>query len=163
MPRFWVAVTLLFLAAPSAGAQTKTSGTANCAKPDAQHALPVGDRAGHSFSIVQFKCTWSKPLTIQGLRDKDGAGTQFDEISGNTSRFHGYYVDSMDNGDKGYYRYQGTAKLKDGVLVSAEDKWTLVGGTGKLKGLKGNGTCKGKWSPDGSVTWDCEGAFEAAK
>ena len=40
---------------------------------------------------------------------------------------------------------------------------TLVGGTGKLKGLKGQGTCKGKGASDGSVTWDCEGTFEPAK
>ena len=164
MRKFAFAVTLLFLGCSSAWGQTKSSGTAACGKPSVQHAIPVGDRPDHSFSISQTKCNWTKPMTIQGVKNKEGMATQFDEISGNTSRYHGYWVDTMADGDKGYYTYKGTATLKNGMLVSVDDdRWTLAGGTGKLKGLKASGTCKGKGSPDGSATWECEGTYTPAK
>ena len=164
MRKFTLAVTILLLATVSAvGAQTKAAGTIACAKATVQHAIPVGDQPGHSFSISQVKCTWSKPMTIAGGQNKEGTPTQFDDITGNTSHFHGNFVDTMANGDHGFYTYSGTATLANGVVVSAEDKWTMTGGTGMLKGFKGSGTCKGKGSPDGAVTWDCEGTHTAPK
>ena len=149
--------------APVAGAQTKMSGTAQCGKAEKQHAIEVGDRPDHSFMISQAKCTWTKPWEIEGIQNKEGVYTSFDDVTGNSSRYRGYYVDTMANGDKAYYRAQGTATLKDGVIETAEEKWTLVGGTGKLKGVKGQGSCKGKGNPDGSVTWQCEGEYQIPK
>ncbi len=146
-----------------AGAQTKISGTSQCAKADAQHAIMVGDRPGHSFMISQSKCTWTKPWEIAGIQSKEGVATSFDEASGSSSRTRGFYHDTMANGDKANYRYEGTVSLKDGAPQSAEIKWTLVGGTGKLKGAKGKGTCKGKPGSEGSITWDCEGEYELPK
>ncbi len=146
-----------------ATAQTKISGTVQCAKPEQQNAIPVGDRPNHSFLIEQFKCTWTKPMEIEGVQNKEGMGTDFHEVSGNNSRFHGYFVDTMANGDKAQYRYEGTATLKDGVPQSAEDKWKSIQGSGKLKGIKSHGTCKGAAGADGSMTWVCEGEYELSK
>ncbi len=50
----------------------------------------------------------------------------------------------MANGDKAFVRFEASATLKDGVPQTAEGKWTYVGGTGKLKGLKGKGTYSAK-------------------
>lgn len=155
-------LTLVFALATSALGQ-KTSGTVKCAKADPQHSVAIPDKEGHDFSISQSKCTWEKPMDIAGSPNKEGVVTASDEAHGGSIHLHGYYVDTMANGDKGYYRYEGTGTAKDGVFQTGEDKWTLVGGTGKLKGLKGQGTCKGKGASDGSVTWDCEGTFEPAK
>ncbi len=44
--------------------------------------IDIGDRPGHAFSISQFKCTWTKPLEYSGIKNKEGTGTEFDEISG---------------------------------------------------------------------------------
>jgi hypothetical protein len=49
------------------------------------------------------------------------------------------------------------------VLESAEGKWSFGGGTGKLKGLKGKGTYKGKGAPDGTLTVEVEGEYELPK
>ncbi len=97
----------------SAAAQTKISGTNHCAKPDPQTMVQVGDRPNHAFSVGQIKCAWTKPWELAGIPGKEGVGTFSGEIDGNKSRFHAYYVDTMENGDKAYYRYQGTAVLKD--------------------------------------------------
>jgi hypothetical protein len=43
----------------------------------------------------------------------------------------------MENGDQGEHSFHGTAVMKDATIQTAEDSWTLVHGTGKLKGAKG--------------------------
>ena len=88
--------------------------------------------------------------------------TNFTDVQGNKSSFHGYYVDTMENGDKGEYSFRGTATMKDGAIQTAQDAWTLVRGTGKLKGAKGKGTYKGTGAADGSITWDCKGEYTLA-
>jgi len=146
-----------------AQAQTKISGTNHCAKPDPQSAVQVGDRPNHAFSVGQSKCAWTKPWEIAGTPGKQGVATFSGEITSNTSRFHAYYVDEMANGDKAYYRYQGTATLKDGVTQTEEGTWSLIGGTGKLKGAKGKGTYKSKAGADGTMTYEVEGEYELPK
>ena len=147
-----------------ASAQTKISGTYQCGKADQEHSIEIGDRADHSFTICQGKCTWTKPLEIAGIQSKEGVYTLLTETSGNTSRYRFYYVDTMANGDKAYYRGEGTMTVKDQVPQSGDEKWTLVRGTGKLKGVKGKGTDTLKTAAaDGSSTWDTEGEYELPK
>ncbi len=154
---------LLLVAVSAASAQTKISGTVQCGKPDTQQKVDVGDRPNHSFMITQGRCTWTKPLEIAGTQDKEGLNTIFGEISGNKSRDHGFYVDSMVSGDKAHVSYQGMTALKDGQPQSFEGTWSYTGGTGKLKGLKGKGTYKGTAAADGTVTYDVEGEYELPK
>lgn len=143
-------------------AQTKISGTVQCSKPDQAHSVEIGDRPNHSFQIVQGKCTWTKPAEIGGTQFKEDLVTGFAEVRGNKSRGRGYVVNTLANGDRSYVRTQGTTTLKDGVTESAEGKWTFIGGTGKLKGVKGSGTYKGTGGPDG-VTYEVEGQYELPK
>lgn len=157
-----VTVLCVLLCTSVAQAQTKASGTLKCGKPEVEHKLDVAPN--HSLVLDQSKCLVDKdkPFEISGVKSGDGVSTNSSDVQGNKSRFHGYYVDTMENGDKGEYSFQGTATLKDGAIQTAEDSWTLVRGTGKLKGAKGKGTCKGTGAADGSLTWDCEGQYTLA-
>jgi len=83
-------------------AQTKISGTAQCGKPDTQQKVDVPDHPGHAISMSQAKCTWSKPMEVAGLKSKEGVTTDMDDIRGDTAHGHGYYVDTMENGDKAF-------------------------------------------------------------
>ncbi|GMR22382.1 MAG: hypothetical protein BMS9Abin37_0729 [Acidobacteriota bacterium] len=74
------------------GAQTKVAGTLQCGKPDPQHMIDIGDQLGHAFSINQFKCTWTKPVEYNGIKSKKGTGTEFDEISGDSSSLRGFLL-----------------------------------------------------------------------
>jgi hypothetical protein len=65
----------------------------------------------------------------------------------------------MANGDKFFVRLQGAATLKDGAVDTEEGKWTMTGGTGKLKGIKGGGMYKGKGGPEGT-TAEVEGEYQ---
>ena len=159
--------TLMFLTvftlATAASAQTKISGTLQCGKPDQQHAIDVGDRPNHSFVINQTKCTWTKPLEIAGVQGKEGVYTEFSEVSGNRARIQGYGIGTMTNGDKFYGRLRCSFVLKEGATESGECTATFVGGSGKLKGLKGRATSKGKGAADGTSTWEIEGEYELPK
>jgi hypothetical protein len=160
-------ITLLFaglvLGAASSGAQTKIAGTLQCAKPDPQNAIPVGDRSGHAFVVMKEKCTWTKPIELAGVSAKTGEDTVFAEASGAKSRDSGYHVTIMANGDQFVVRFSGTTTTdKNGVVQAQTGTWTFVNGTGKLNGLTGKGTYEGKGAADGSVTTQIEGDYQIA-
>ncbi len=142
----------------SALAQNRVSGTLKCGKPDTQQSVEVGDRAGHMLILEKFSCTWSVPIEIAGL--KSTAYTEADtfDVTGAKSQVRGYGVVTMENGDKAYVRGQGTSNMKEGTLT-AEGTWSITGGTGKLKGLKGKGTNKGSGPADGELQSQIEGEY----
>ena len=149
------------LAAACAGAQTKISGTIQCAKPDPQNAIPVNDRPGHAFVVMKGKCTWTKPIELAGVQAKTGEDTVFSEADGTKGRDSGYDVTTMANNDQFAVRFSGTSTMtKDGNLQAQSGTWSFIHGTGKLKGITGKGTFSGKGNADGSVTTDVEGEYQ---
>jgi hypothetical protein len=155
------AVVSLFALAVAASAQTKISGTEVCGKPDQQQMLEVGDQPGHMLGVEQVKCTWSK-MEIGGSAAKDSLTTILVDSHGNKAKSRGYDIGTMASGDKAFVRFQGDVTLKDGAVVSDEGKWSFTGGTGKLKGLKGGGTYKGKGTPE-AETFEIEGEYTLPK
>lgn len=152
----WAFVVLL---TPSAAqAQAKFTGKQQCAKPDPQHIVPVADRANHAIVLAGQKCTWTQG-EIGGDRFKDEDDTITSDMTGNQARDRGYGVGTMASGDKYYIRFDGTTTLKDKAPVSAQCTWAFTGGTGKLKGITGKGTCKAMFKPDGSADFDIEGDY----
>ena len=143
-------------------AQTKMSTTVKCAKSSIEQMVPVGDRPNHSFGVTQGSCTSSKPWTIAGVAGKEGVGTSSVEADGAVAKSHGVYVETMANGDKAFYRYELTSTTKDGQVQISGHRWQLEGGTGKLQGAKGKGTCKGSGTAD-SMTYECEGEYTTPK
>ncbi len=137
----------------------RVSGTAECAAPDKASTIEIPDQAGHSFMISQGPCTWDAGWRVDGIQSEQASFNSFEDMSGDSSRFHGVYVDKMANGDQIRYRYKGKSILSEGQFQSGESKWKIVGGTGKFENLKGKGTCKGKPRADGGVTWACEGKY----
>ncbi len=146
------------LFALTAAAQDKVDVQWKCGKATMQHSIDVGDQPGHAYVITQIKCSASKG-ELAGVKNKDGGGAQFDEAMGNTSKYHGNFVETLANGDKIQYTYAGTANMKNGQIVDGSHKWTAIKGTGKFAGIKTSGSCKGVGAADGSVTWDCEGTY----
>ena len=152
-------VALVALAAMAA-AQTKTSGTASFTKPEPMYSIEVGDHAGHSLYINKAACTWTKGMEIAGLETKDGHDVTYGDVKGNKAHVNGYHISNMSNGDKIYVRFQGTDTMKDGKMETSEGTWSYIGGTGKLKGIKGKGTYKGKPDAAGNMVYAIEGEYE---
>jgi len=152
---------LVLTMATAASAQTKFSGTQQCAKPDPVYTVPVGDRPDHMMSLIKDKCTWTSG-EIGGVKLKDEEDTIVSDSSGSRARDRGIGVASLVDGDKAFVQFQGTGTLKDNMPVTGQGTWSFTGGTGKLKTLKGKGTYKGKWNPDGTSTFEIEGEYQLA-
>jgi hypothetical protein len=151
----------LLLPVAAAAQGTKISATIVCSPASVVHALPVEGRPDSGYSVSQVKCTSTKPWQIAGVAGKDGVGTGTAANSGNASQSSGTYVETMANGDKGYYKYEFNAILKDGKPEKISNhKWELVGGTGKLNAVKGHGTCTAAVQADGNVVYECQGEYK---
>jgi hypothetical protein len=150
----------ILLAATVAQAQTPLSGVALCspAKPD--YLIRVGDNPGHSYGLAQATCRWTTPWEIAGLKNTQGMGTQVSETNGDTTKVRGTFVDTMSNGDRAFYSFEFTLATQTGGPQVQGHKWELLGGTGKLVGVKGHGTCAAKpEGTDGSFSYDCRGEY----
>jgi hypothetical protein len=150
---------LLAAFAASALAQTHTTGTLKCSKPDVSQNIEVGDHAGHVLIIEKGSCAWSAPFEMAGLKTTASTFAEDVDVTDAKAQARGYLIISMDNGDKAYIRYQGPGTTsKEGVLT-AEGTWSYTGGTGKLKGLKGKGTYKLSGTPDGASESQVDGEY----
>ncbi len=153
---------LALFAANGAQAQMKLSGKLQCAKPDPNYAVPVGDGADHALTLGVQKCTWTGG-DLGGDPLKEETDTVVSDARGSMSHDHGYGVGSAASGDKYFVRFEGTSTVKNHNPVDAKCTWTFTGGTGKLTGLSGKGTCKGTFTADGSSSFDVEGEYTIHK
>ena len=158
--RLILSILVVCALAASLAAQVRYSCTVQCAKADPVYTIPVGDRPDHAFSISKAKCTWSTPLEMAGVSAKDFESTSFADVSGARARTRSVGIGTMANGDRFFVVPQGSGTVKEGVTQTVEGAWSYTGGTGKLKGLKGKGTAKGKFGPDGTVTFEVEGEYQ---
>ena len=157
--RIVCACALGFLFAVAASAQNKVSGTVSCGAPDPAYSVDAGDRPGHSLQLTKTPCTWSTPMQIEGESTKDGYDVSTGDASGEKARSSGYHVSTMSNGDKIFVHFTGTDVMtKDGKPVSNSGTWSFTGGTGKLKGITGKGTYKGK-ADGGNMVVEVEGEY----
>jgi hypothetical protein len=136
-------------------AQSKIDTKWHCSKAATEYKLEVGDVPDHIYWIGQGTC---EATAGEGdLKEKSGQYTEFHDQWKASFHFHGYYHATTDGGDKILYTYEGTGSPD--IAKPAANKWKIVSGTGKLKGIKGSGGCKGKVNADGSADWDCTGTY----
>ena len=154
-----LAVSTTLAQTPASG---KTATSWKCAAPTPAHALPVGDAPNHMYVVEQVKCSATKG-EIAGVKEQEGTGTEFADVTGDTSKGHGVFVETLANGDKAFVSYTFTGTSKNNVMVSGSNKWTITGGTGILKGAKGGGTCTAKGNADGTANFECTGSYTLAK
>ena len=148
---------LLALALAAASAETKTTFTGKCAKPDVQQGVPAGDQDGHVFMVTQGKCSITG--NINGVIARQGNFSEEVEATPTSIKNRGVYVVTFDSGDKVYYKYQGSGTAKDGAFQSGTNKYEIAGGTGKMAGATGSGGCKLTGNSDGGVDYSCTGTY----
>jgi hypothetical protein len=88
---------------------------------------------------------------------KEGAFSQHIDATATRVRAWGVYIVTLDSGDKITFTYQNSFVMKDGALKSGKNTWQMVGGTGKMKGIKGAGTCTFTPGGDGADNYSCTG------
>lgn len=163
MRRFLPFVVVLCLPIPTVVAQGQTTlnTTWKCSVVEPANAVPVAGQANHAYSVYQVKCTASSGQ-VAGVKEKEGTATEFADIMGNTNKGHGIFVATLENGDTVTYDYQFTSTMNGKVAESASNTWTMTSGTGKAKGIKGTGSCKGKGNADASLSLECTGSYTTA-
>ena len=103
-------------------------------------------------------------MEIAGVKAKDGFDLTYGEVTGTKVQGSGYHVGTMANGDKFYVKFQGNdTTTKDGKAATTEGTWSYTGGTGKLKGIKGKGTYKGKADAAGNMIVEVNGDYQLPK
>jgi len=123
--------------------------------------IPVGDRPNHTMFLAKVTCTWSSG-EIAGVALKDEIDTVSSDMTGTTSRDRGYGVGSTASGDKYFVRFDGTTTYKGETPTTATCTWSFSGGTGKLRGLTGKGTCTGTYDATGAAVFDVVGEYSIA-
>jgi hypothetical protein len=149
----------LLVSGSAAMAQNKIDTKWHCPKASAEHKFDVGDVPDHSYAITQGTCTATK--SDSGFAEKTGDFTGFDERWKTSTSSHGRFNVTMDNKDKVYYTYEENGSTD--ISKPMANKWKILSGTGKYKGIKGSGTCSGKANADGSVDWACTGTYSIGK
>jgi hypothetical protein len=143
------------------GNRVKMAGKVRCLKADPAYSIAVPDRAGHSLWLEKRKCNWTEPLSIAGAKTKDGEADSFTEQMEGKLHVHSFEVDTLDNGEKLTWQSMGQVLAEKGP-AEVKGRWSLMRGTGKLKGAKGGGTYEGKLDADGILTLELEGVYEPA-
>jgi hypothetical protein len=160
IPRLLVLGCVLASAA-SAAAQSKFVGKCSQGKPDPNHVVVVDDRPHHALVLAKATCTWSAG-EVAGDALKDEVDTVMSDMTGATSRDRGYGVGSTASGDKYYVRFDGTTTYKGEAPSTATCNFTFTGGTGKLRGLTGKGTCTGTYDASGVAAFDVVAEYSIA-
>jgi hypothetical protein len=158
--RFVCVCAVVALAVAMASAQTKSTLSGKCSKPDVQQSVPAGDQQGHALTLAQGKCTAMGDLG--GAAGKDGVFSEHGDATAGKVKTWGVFVQTFDSGDKVFYDYQTTGTMKDGAFQSGTNKYQISGGTGKMKGIKGMGTCKLTGTADGGTDYSCSGEYTLA-
>jgi hypothetical protein len=141
-------------------AQTKLTSSGKCGKPAEQHDMAAGDQIGHVFTLAAGKCVTKGE--VGGAASKEGVFSEHGEVSGDHSKASGVYVETFDSGDKIFYTYQAAGTMKDNAFQAGENKYQITGGTGKMKDIKGSGTCKTIGTADGGLEYTCTGEYTLA-
>lgn len=136
-------------------AQSKVDTKWHCSKAATEHTLDVGDVPDHSYYIGQGKC--DATASAGELKEKTGTYTEFHDARKTSFTFHGHFNATADDGGTINYTYEGSGSTD--ITKPVANKWKIVGGTGKHKGIKGSGTCAGKQNADGSSDLECTGTY----
>jgi hypothetical protein len=148
-----------------------------CAQKDKEERMPA---ISGSFS---GKANWQTVGTLKDVPDHD---VSLAEISGpqqssdpewNGSRVtywgiadlmagngtqRGYFINEHPDGDSDRGTFEGTVTAAVNQ-VNLSGNWTFTGGTGKLNGITGSGTYRGRMTSATQVEMEWEGTYELAE
>src|SRR5262245_32424099 len=144
-PVMWRTLSLAFFAAVSlvpAIAEGQDLGTSRRVQATTKiTTVEIGDVPDHVVGVVEFK---GLTFFANGEVATHANSATFDLTKGSGSH-QGYVVHYFDDGSTSIERYQGEAKLSaDGKRTTISGTFQCVGGTGRFKGLKGEGTYRGE-------------------
>jgi hypothetical protein len=137
----------------------KSTGTNKWGPVISQTAAPIGNVPNHDIiqSIRRDTTTSSDP----DFNDTEAlVYDHLDQVAGSGTH-KGYGARFFKNGDKAYWKHEGTHKtvVKEDKSweLNGQGKWEWIGGTGKFRNAKGGGTytCRAT-AEGGGCNWEGE-------
>jgi len=125
----------------------------------AETTLFPDDQPNHQLQIAEIHATQKSPdpnwnnsqLIYHGVTDLvAGIGTQ-----------HGYYVNEHADGDRDCGAFEGKVTMA-GDQAMIDGTFTFTSGTGKFKGIRGNGNFKGRQISPTEIEMNWTGTYEVA-
>ncbi|KDP87470.1 hypothetical protein CF70_001170 [Cupriavidus sp. SK-3] len=106
-----------------------------------QHTIDLPDTPGHQIRMFEIHRTFPKdPPVFAGVPAKESMTRGQTDLVGSDGRVLGYVVYVLENGDKIFGKYEGTAQGAAGQLNGRRTmvgNTTLTGGTGKFHTIRG--------------------------
>jgi len=126
-------------------------------KSNSQAMVTVQDVAGHEMNLIEVSGPQvsSDPLWNGATVRYWGLG---DLIAG-TGTQTGYFMNTRPSGDVDYGTFTGTITTAAGVSTM-EGTYKNIGGTGRLAGISGGGTYKGRITSPTEVETSWEGNYQ---
>jgi hypothetical protein len=90
--------------------------------------------------LEKAACTWTQGLAIGSDKAKDATNVATVGVTATRGTGNGAHVSTMESGDKFFVSYRYRSAMKDGKPGETSGKWSFTGGTGKVKGVKGEGS-----------------------
>jgi len=117
-----------------------TSASAAQSKYVQQHMIDVGDVPGHQVRIYEIHRTGSE-LAFSGVKTKESWTRGTSDYVNGTGHTSGYGIWLLEDGNKVFYRYDGTSQSVIGADGSRKGTYhgvtTIAGGTGKFAAIRG--------------------------
>ena len=120
MRRFLLPALCLTVPTVVVQAQSPLKAVWSCSVVEPVAAVPVAGQADHAYSVYQVKCTATSG-EIAGVREKTGTATEFAEMKGKSSKGHGIFVETLENGDAITYDYQFSSTMNGKVATAASN------------------------------------------
>src|ERR1700741_4054784 len=124
-----------------------------------QSTIALHDISNHDLNLLEVRGV-QKSSDEKWNNSKITYWGTADLIAGNGPQ-HGYFVNEHSGGDRDFGTFEGRLATS-GSHVTIEGVWKFTGGTGKLKGLTGGGSYKGRMTSAMEVENTWEGTYEIA-
>lgn len=135
-----------------AGEKIKAHGASTTVKWE---QIEVGDVEGHVIAITESKAVYFDESTGE-ITPQITVGLMDFNLNSGMGSGHGYGISNLKNGDKRITRWESKSVEKGHM----KGTFTIIRGTGKLEGIKGDGTFESYSLGLGQSHIEVEGEFE---
>jgi hypothetical protein len=117
-----------------------------------QLMIDVGDVPGHQVRVLEVHRTYpNAEPNCEGLKRVESWDRGTSDYINTNGPASGYTVTVLENGDKTFQRWSGTAQAVDNPdgsrTITFTGTYHYVGGTGKYRGLRGMGRTSCRFDP----------------
>jgi hypothetical protein len=124
-----------------------------------QSTIALHDVSNHDLNLLEVRGV-QKSTDAEWNNSKITYWGTADLIAGNGPQ-RGYFVNEHADGDRDFGTFEGRIAASGGQ-VTIEGTWKFTGGTGKLQGLTGGGSYKGRMTSPAEVENTWEGKYQLA-